>query len=1831
MSGKRHISVAASLGLATFSCLLIAVFLHFSSIDITHAQTTDNQPPAFERFKFSLTVDEGTPVGGAIGDPLAATDPDGDSLYFALTNGHTDLFSIDSSTGQVRAKVILNFETKEEEDYWLHVSVRDSKDAAGGRDLVADDQGLIVIQVANVEEPGTVSINWKRPWVSQELVANLTDPDGNVTGESWQWKQSNTLTGSYTSIPGETSNTYSPTSADAGKYLRVTVSYTDPQGSGKSAEFKFENPVTSVTAANRTLLKFSEGESTTRSVAENTPPGANIGGPIGASGGSGLLYTLSGTDASSFSINQATGQLQTKAPLDYEDKNSYSVSLQVTSSSGASDTIHVTINVSDKPVEINGPSRVEISEGDYVFSNVIHHYSILPGGADLTLTGTDARHFTLADSPGTGSQWHLTMNQEPDYEAPRDSGRNNVYNITINASEEIDGTTHRARLNVQVVVTNHNEDPEISGPVAVDFTEQTTGPVARYTARDPENDPIRWSVQDTDDWTFFQISRSGILSFSEPPDFENPGVAGNVYEVVILAQSGMNRATDGERVQVTVVDGADPPLFVQGYSEPRTISENAEKDTPIGQPVSAIGGPGATLTYTLRGTNARYFSINSTTGQLMTKTLLNYESRNSYSFTVRASDGSLSTDAAVAINVINQDEAGTVTFSTSQPRARIPLTASMTDPDGGIAGITWQWEKSSVQSIWTDIHGANSQSYTPEDGDVGNHLRATANYTDGHGAGKTAQAQSANAVGTGPNRLPSMLNTGTTIEVPENTLAGTEIGEPVTATDPDGDDLTYDLVGGNSTSFDIVASSGQLRTKAALNYEGKKTYAVVVRARDVFNAATNTTVKISVTNVDEAGTVTLSPSPPRVGGVVTASINDPDGGVSLGTATWQWRLAETESGAEQDISGATSRSYTPPVEQEGKYLRATATYTDAIGAGKTAQSDLLLIGAARAPRTSGSGNNDPNDDPNNGSDDGLNQPPNDGANPVITTSLSAMYSAAAYRVNEGSSVRVTVRLSTTTSQSVRIPVTIGRETAESGDYRVSGLSGGSLNFREGSRSASFTVSSLEDDDASNETINLGFGTLPSNIDAGSIPRASLTIVDDDRARLSVTYGAATYSVGEGSSIRVTVNLSSAATQALSIPISVTPGTAESGDYRVSGLSSNFLHFSQGSRSRSFTIVAHQDSDTDDETLNLAFGALSGGIAASSIPKANLTIVDDESVTIRLTYSSGTYQVNEGAAVQVTGYLTRAPASRLQVPVTINPGSAESDDYRASGLSAGSLDFRQGSSSSSFTITSMQDEDYDDETLFLGFGVLPQGVTAGSTPTANLTILDDEVPPPSQISIYYRSPRYAVFEGNSISVTVRLSAGSEKALQIPITTNGRSAEDGDYHLSGLKGGLLSFSPGERSRSFTFTALQDDDADDEQVGLGFGSLSPNIVADSRSGGTVTIEDDDPAPVLRKSVNGPPHFAEGPRTGRTLAEQARRGTPVGHPISAVDPDGDMLTYYLGGVDAKYFSVDSRTGQLQVWAPMDFELKSGYQVTLSVSDGHGGTDFITVSVNLTDIQEVSVTNPRAQSVGLATPGTSFTLNTADGVSAVHLPMESTRSPIFVRLESASVNCGGTWPAGDSFGLLTMQVFDTWGSPIDDPHMEESLLSLRFDAIALGGLEAVLVAHREGAIQVYRFRREAGDWALLDFAIDVDGLGVVSLTVGNLSSPSCLAALVTPAPREPGLPVAGSDPASGPNAGKAPGDDGRSRRAIPTPEPVAGTATDEQPPGSDFEAGPALIQAGIVADIPWWPRTFIILGTILLLAATGWQFVLANKDRRRLQKTFNRTPKQRARDITRI
>ena len=182
-------------------------------------------------------------------------------------------------------------------------------------------------------------------------------------------------------------------------------------------------------------------------------------------------------------------------------------------------------------------------------------------------------------------------------------------------------------------------------------------------------------------------------------------------------------------------------------TDTRSVAENSQAGVNIGALVVASDANRDTLTYTLGGADATSFTIDSATGQLMTSAALDYETRDTYTVTVTATDPGDEFDAvSVTIMVTNVDEDGMVSL-TGAPQVGVELTASLTDLDGSVSAMAWHWAKDDgAGGGFVDIADATSEAYTPVAEDAGKLLRATVMYTDGHGPSKSEMATSANVV-----------------------------------------------------------------------------------------------------------------------------------------------------------------------------------------------------------------------------------------------------------------------------------------------------------------------------------------------------------------------------------------------------------------------------------------------------------------------------------------------------------------------------------------------------------------------------------------------------------------------------------------------------------------------------------------------------------------------------------------------------------------------------------------------------------------------------------------------------------------------------------------------------------------------------------------------------------------------------------------------------------------------------------------------------------------------------------------------------------------------------
>ena len=344
------------------------------------------------------------------------------------------------------------------------------------------------------------------------------------------------------------------------------------------------SPWSAVVAAEPRLLNvdaaFAPTETGLREVVENAPSGTAVGEPIVAVDPDDdvLEFSLAETDSSHFEIDPATGQIQTAAPLDHEVQDSYSLTVYVRDNKNHSDerdtTIDAQIEVAVSVVDANDPHLVTGRES----YTVDEHGSLLIGqyeAVDIeqspmtwSLSGHDESAFEI-DEHG----W-LSFASERNFEVSTDSGRDNIYDVNVIASDDGSyGHSLSASLAVRVTVRNVEELPIIHGPSELTVDEDGPILVTKYYAVDPERERNpRFSVTGGVDGNSFTLKRSstwrrigqewwqewwlywqiGAPSFEQEIRGDTNG--DNIYETKFQVWAGSGNPPAIKFIRITVAD-----------------------------------------------------------------------------------------------------------------------------------------------------------------------------------------------------------------------------------------------------------------------------------------------------------------------------------------------------------------------------------------------------------------------------------------------------------------------------------------------------------------------------------------------------------------------------------------------------------------------------------------------------------------------------------------------------------------------------------------------------------------------------------------------------------------------------------------------------------------------------------------------------------------------------------------------------------------------------------------------------------------------------------------------------------------------------------------------------------------------------------------------------------------------------------------------------------------------------------------------------------------------------------------------------------------------------
>ena len=544
----------------------------------------------------------------------------------------------------------------------------------------------------------------------------------------------------------------------------------------------------------------------------------------------------------------------------------------------------------------------------------------------------------------------------------------------------------------------------------------------------------------------------------------------------------------------------------------------------------------------------------------------------------------------------------------------------------------------------------------------------------------------------------------------------------------------------------------------------------------------------------------------------------------------------------------------------------------------------------------------------------------DDDDPEVTVS----FGESSYTAGEGSDVVVTVELSAEPERTVVIPISQTRNGASLGDY--SGVPS-SITFHATETSKTFSFAATQDtEDDDDESVQLGFGSMPdARVSAGTQSTTTVAIIDDDDPIVRVSFAQPSYSVDEGGTVTVTVELDFDPERTVVIPITQSrQNDASLGDYSGVPPSVTFL---AGQTSKTFSFAATQDTDDDDdESVQLGFGSMPDArVSAGTQSATEVAIIDDDDPIVRVSFAQPSYSVDEAGTVTVTVELDADPERTVVIPISRTPrNGASGSDYSVSA----SVTFRAGEMSQDITFSATHDTlDDDDESVELSFGALPDRVLEGATTETVVAIIDDDDP---EVTVSFGESSYTAGEGSDVVVTVELSAEPERTVVIPISRTPKDgATGGDY--SGVPASV-SFSATETSKTFRFAATQDtEDDDDERVELSFGALPERVSEGTPSATTVEIEDDDDPEVTVSFGESSYTAGEGSGVTVTVELDADPERTVVIPINVDNQNGATGGDYSGVPASVSFSATETSKTFRFAATQDTEDDDDERVELS------------------------------------------------------------------------------------------------------------------------------------------------------------------------------------------------------------------------------------------------------------------------------------------------------------
>ncbi|WP_047551064.1 beta strand repeat-containing protein [Methylotenera sp. G11] len=821
--------------------------IEVSALSLSQADASVAENSAYTSAAPVLT---GTPIG---------------AVTYSLSGADAALFTVDANTGVV-SMIARDYEAPADTgadnvyNYTLTVTDADGNSASDA----------VVVSVTDVIETATLSLSQADASVAENSAYTsaapvLTGtPIGAVTYSLSGADAALFTVDPATGVVSMIARDYeAPADTGADNVYNYTLTVTDADGNSAS-----DAVVVSVTdVIEVSALSLSQADA---SVAENSAytSAAPVltGTPIGA-----VTYSLSGADAALFTVDPATGVVSMiardyEAPADTGADNVYNYTLTVTDADGNSASDAVVVSVTDV-IEV---SALSLSQADASVAENSAYTSAAPvltgtpiGSVTYSLSGADAALFTVDANTGVVSMIAR------DYEAPADTGADNVYNYTLTVTDA-DGNS--ASDAVVVTVTDVIEVSALS----LSQADASVAENSAYTSAAPvlTGTPIgavTYSLSGADAALFTVDANTGVVSMIAR-DYEAPADTGadNVYNYTLtVTDADGNSASDAVVVSVTdVIETATLSLSQADASVAENSAYTSAAPVLTGTPIGAV-------TYSLSGADAALFTVDPATG-VVSMIARDYEAPAdtgadnvyNYTLTVTDADGNSASDAVV-VSVTDVIEVSAL--SLSQADASVAENSAYTSAAPVLTGTP-------IGAVTYSLSGADAALFTvdpatgvvsmiardyeaPADTGADNVYNYTLTVTDADGnSASDAVVVSVNNLN---DNAPNIADASVALD--ENIAAGSavyNVSDSFTSTDLDRDGaaITYSITAGNADGiFEINSATGAITIAVGktLDYETATSHALTVSATDS-SLSDTAVITVNVNNIAEITGISLT-------------------------------------------------------------------------------------------------------------------------------------------------------------------------------------------------------------------------------------------------------------------------------------------------------------------------------------------------------------------------------------------------------------------------------------------------------------------------------------------------------------------------------------------------------------------------------------------------------------------------------------------------------------------------------------------------------------------------------------------------------------------------------------------------------------------------------------------------------------------------------------------------------------------------------------------------------------------------------------------------------------